>query len=164
MLLRYCWVMWHLKMKYTVRQVVDRGMLFVRQVFGLPVRYQLFHVLIIDIRYKYGTEIRLLEKKITSSYLTVTIEKYKQIYIQIEKYKLTNFVWYCGFLTQDLTPSTPTRFQNFAFSFHWKRNESIASIRSFSDRFARPHGHDENAINLALRMCRRRYLNQRDTN
>ena len=36
------------------------------------------------------------------------------------------------------------RFQKFAFSFHWKRNESIASTRSFSYRFARPHGNDEN--------------------
>ena len=34
--------------------------------------------------------------------------------------------------------------QKFAFSFRWKRNESIASTRSFSDRFTRPHGNDEN--------------------
>ena len=41
-------------------------------------------------------------------------------------------------------PFIRMRFQKFAFSFHWKRNESIASTRSFSDRFARPHGNDEN--------------------
>ena len=52
-------------------------------------------------------------------------------------------------------PSTRMRFQKFAFSFNWKPNESIASTRSFSDRFTRPHGNDEkteNAFNILLRI------------
>ena len=39
---------------------------------------------------------------------------------------------------------TRMRFQKFAFLFHWKHNESIASTRSLSYRFARPHENDEN--------------------
>ena len=42
--------------------------------------------------------------------------------------------------TEVQAPSTRMHFQKFAFPFHRKRNESIASTRSFSDRFTRPHG------------------------
>ena len=64
---------------------------------------------------------------------------------------------------QKYAPSTRIdyiNFQKFAFAFHWKRNESIASRRSFSNRFSRPHENDTSdwkrlPINLTLRMSRK---------
>ena len=50
---------------------------------------------------------------------------------------------------QTRTPSTRMRFQKFAFSFHWKRNESIAFTRSFSYR-PFPFGRAITGANVAV--------------
>ena len=90
--------------------------------------------------------------------------------MEIEKYKLINVVWYCGFLTQDLIyilgelRPRPHGCVFKSFRFHFTENAM---------KVLRPHNRfhivlpdhtetmktTENAINLLLRMCRRRCLN-----